>query len=55
LAVAITLTFSKPLAAIPNAGQVMRDVEQERQTLPPPSDSATEIKNTKKINNNVEE
>ncbi|MNG63583.1 Heme/hemopexin transporter protein HuxB precursor [compost metagenome] len=56
LAVAITLTFSKPLAAIPNAGQVMRDVEQERQTLPPPSDLAPEIKNTPpKSNNNVED
>lgn len=46
LAAAITLIFSKSLAAMPNAGQVMRDVEQERQTLPAPSDLTPEIKHT---------
>jgi hemolysin activation/secretion protein len=54
LAVAITLTFSKSLAAVPNAGQVMRDIEQERKTLPAPADLAPEMKKTTKKSNNNE-
>lgn len=55
LALAIILIPHESLSAIPNAGQVMRDIEHERQTLPAPADLTPEIKSARGDDINREE
>ncbi|XRW92152.1 ShlB/FhaC/HecB family hemolysin secretion/activation protein [Serratia sp. PAMC26656] len=52
LALAIILISHESLSAIPNAGQVMRDIEHERPTLPAPADLTPKLKNTRRENIN---
>ncbi|AEF47899.1 Polypeptide-transport-associated domain protein ShlB-type [Serratia sp. AS12] len=52
LALAIILISHESLSAIPNAGQVMRDIEHERPTLPAPAELTPKLKNTRGENIN---
>jgi len=55
LALAIILTSHKSLSAIPTAGQVMRDIEHERPTLPAPAELTPKLRSARGGNINHEE